>query len=106
MLWFNKKITRIGEIAAKSTTQPTLRKNKEKGNQGLWLSQRKAKVKTHKKRNTKLDHFFKEKFCNISFGASCVSYKTTINMIKVLPVFGQTTSTSKAYALLNNKVRK
>jgi len=29
--WFNKKTTRVGEMTARSTRQPTLKKN-EKGN--------------------------------------------------------------------------
>jgi len=33
--WFNEKITRIGEMIARSASQPTLKKNKEKGNERL-----------------------------------------------------------------------
>jgi len=33
--WFNKKTTRVGEMTARSTRQPTLKKNKGKGNQKI-----------------------------------------------------------------------
>jgi len=52
MSWFNKINARNGEMIARSTRQPTLENNK--GNQRLWLSQRKETTgKWHtKKKNT------------------------------------------------------
>jgi len=50
-----EKITGIGELTARFASQPTLKRNKQKGNTGLWYLQRKAKGKTHihKNKNTR-----------------------------------------------------
>jgi len=46
--WFNKKTTRFGEMTARSTSQPTLEKNKEKDNGSLWLYPKDKQKKKHK----------------------------------------------------------
>jgi len=33
--WFNKETKRVGEMTARSSRQPTLKKNKEKGSQKI-----------------------------------------------------------------------
>jgi len=50
--WFNKKIARVGEMTARSTHQPILQKNKEKGNQKIMFIAKKLKEKhTHTRKN-------------------------------------------------------
>ena len=48
-----QKKLRIGELTSRSTSQPTLKKNKQKGNRKLWL--------THKKKKKKEKHIQKMK---------------------------------------------
>jgi len=45
--WFNKETTRVGELTARSTRQPTLKKNNEEGNQKIISIAKKWKEKTH-----------------------------------------------------------
>jgi len=52
--WFKENNVRIGEMTARSTNQPNLKKDKKRGNQRVWFTHRKREKKgKQKQKNTR-----------------------------------------------------